>query len=67
MLSELCVRATPEGYLFHNRRGRNLSAGEGAFQKAVRASRVKDFHFHALRHTFAKRPRNFTDASTVRA
>ena len=27
---------------------------------------MKDFHFHDLRHTFATRLRNFTDAFTVR-
>lgn len=56
----------PEGFLFHNRRGHSLSAAEGAFQKAVRASGIGDFHFHDLRHTFSTRVRRFTDAFTVR-
>ncbi len=66
ILTEMAVAATVEGFLFHNRRGHNLSAAEGAFQKAVRASGIGDFHFHDLRHTFSTRVRRFTDAFTVR-
>jgi integrase len=66
ILGELASAATSGGVLFHNRRGHSLSAAEGAFQKAVRASGIGDFHFHDLRHTFSTRVRRFTDAFTVR-
>jgi integrase len=66
VLTELAGAATREGFLFHNRHGHNLSAAEGAFQKAVRASGIGDFHFHDLRHTFSTRVCRFTDAFTVR-
>lgn len=66
VLRELVQEATPEGFLFHNRRGHNLSSTYGAFQCAVRAAGIGDFHFHDLRHTFASRLRLHADAFTVR-
>jgi len=66
VLRGLAASATPEGYLFHNRRGHNLSATNAPFQRAVRAAGIEDFHFHDLRHTFATRLRSHTDAFTVR-
>lgn len=66
VLRELAAQATPEGFLFHNRRGHNLSATNAPFQRAVRAAKLDDFHFHDLRHTFATRLRSHTDAFTLR-
>lgn len=66
VLRELADAATPEGFLFHNRRGHNLSATEAPFQRAVRAAGIDDLHFHDLRHTFATRLRLRADAFTVR-
>jgi integrase len=66
VLRELAAEATPEGFLFHNRRGHNLSATDAPFQRAVRAAKLEDFHFHDLRHTFATRLRAQTDAFTLR-
>jgi integrase len=66
VLRELAGAATPEGHLFHNRRGHNLSATNAPFQRAVRAAKLGDFHFHDLRHTFATRLRSHTDAYTLR-
>ena len=66
VLRSLADGATPEDFLFHNRRGHNLSATEAEFQRAVRAAGIDDFHFHDLRHTFATRLRLRADAFTVR-
>jgi integrase len=66
VLRELADAAAAGGFLFHNRRGHNLSSTAGAFQKAVRAVGIGDFHFHDLRHTFASRLRLHADAFTVR-
>jgi integrase len=66
VLKGLADAATSEGFLFHNRRGHNLSSTQGSFQRAVRAAGIDDLHFHDLRHTFATRLRLRADAFTVR-
>lgn len=66
VLRELTNHPTREGFLFHNRRGHNLSSSNGFFRKAARAADITDLHFHDLRHTFATRLRLHADAFTVR-
>ena len=66
VVSGLIEKATSEGFLFHSRTGNTLSHKQGAFQSAVKAAKIDDFHFHDLRHTFSTRVRQFTDAFTLK-
>lgn len=66
VMEELLKQPTSDGFLFHKRTGHNLSAGDGAFQLAVRRAGIKDLHFHDLRHTFCTRVKIHADAFTVR-
>jgi len=53
-LKKLCNPNSP--YIFCNDRGRPLTRFglvRGAFERAVKNTGIKDFHFHDLRHTFA--------------
>jgi integrase len=65
IIAELLKTATPDGYLFHNRTGHNISAGQGAFKLAARRAGMPELVFHDLRHTFASRVRDYTDAFTT--
>lgn len=67
VIRELLQTPTSDGYLFHVRTGHNLSASRGAFQLAVSRAKIKDLHFHDLRHTFSTRVRRVTDAFTLKA
>jgi len=66
ILARLVGQATPEGFLFRNRTGNNLSSKACAFQSAVSEAGIQDFHFHDLRHTFATRVETLASAFTVR-
>lgn len=46
----------PDGeYLFHYRKGNNLSSVRGAFDLAKKRAKIHDLRFHDLRRTFATR------------
>lgn len=66
ILARLVGSATPDGFLFHNRTGNNLSNKGCAFQLAVAEAGISDFHFHDLRHTFATRVEALASAFTLR-
>jgi len=44
-----------EGFVFPNRNGRRIDDAQIqiAFTEAVKRSKIEDFHFHDLRHSFA--------------
>ena len=54
-LAELKAKDDGTGWVFRNERGERLAGPRYWFEDAIAESKIQDFHWHDLRHTFASR------------
>jgi len=54
-LAQLKAQDDGKGWIFRNERGERLTGPRYWFDAAIKETKIQDFHWHDLRHTFASR------------